>query len=162
MKTGSTPGLIWLLRFLMNVWSWASNELMFISPTLPDPKGLLITWPCDRETVIVCSAAMVGVPSNTWYPVFVLTPDQKFPRWNASSYWVLPRSVPPWLKSMPALNSGEASVFCVTVLPFDTVCEFGSKVMFPFLLPYTILIGTTTTGIVVEVFVVFGLVPIIT
>src|ERR1700722_13746779 len=109
--------------------------------------------------LMVCSGLTTAF-IRTWYLVFFFTFfPHHVPRWNASMYWVLPRSMLPFLKSTPDWNSGDATVFAVTVLPFETLCLLGSKVMFPWFLSKTNLTGIIQTVVVVVTLVLEGSVP---
>src|SRR5580704_15912894 len=73
-------------------------------------------------------------------------------------YWVLPRSILPFLKSTPVWKSGESTVFWVTVLPLGNLC-FGSKVWLPWFLSKINLTGIIQTVVVVVTLVLEGSVP---
>src|ERR1700722_15802585 len=143
------------VNFVIRVWTCASNQLMSASPTFT-PNSVAI-WPSTDGTTIVCTGITLGVPSNKWYPGAFDTLLQKFPRWKASMYWVFPKSVPPWLKSIPVLKIGDARVFAVTVCPFESTCD-GLKVLVVVPVLYCNAIGIKNTGTVVETPVV-GAVP---
>ena len=61
------------------------------------------------------------------------------------------------MKSTPEVNSGDARMLLITVLPFDSTCFDGSNVALPLFFEYTIFTGMMYTGMVVVVFVVFGI-----
>src|SRR5579859_7200447 len=104
------------------------------TPVVPDRLG----------TFNVCNAFTAGAPSKRC-DGFPAAAPQKFARWKASMYWVVPMLIPPEVNGMDA-KMGDATVFCTTVFPSDSTVE-GSKVA-PF--EITILTGMITVGMVAE------------
>src|ERR1700678_1777581 len=157
MKMGNVLGVIFAFSLVRIPSNWLSNQSMSANPTFtPNSFAML---PSAAGTTIVCTGATLGVPNSTWYPGAADTSVQKLPRWKASSYCVVPRSVPSGVTQSIFWKMGDPVVLLTAVRPFESLVS-GLKVVVVVPLLYDNAIGIMNTGTVVDLPVV-GAVPTI-